>query len=117
MISNSFTSYSILLNSSKFDTILKRSKKKINVVEIKNLFFFRYDCSTTCSSLRLLNSSKKHYLFIVYLKFGVLCPPWKLMNDDLCKFKGALSNGYLVVFLFFLFAYFRFCSLFLLFEF
>ena len=48
MISNSDTSYLTLLNSSKLLSLTEAKKKNNNnnnVVEIKNLFFFRYDCS------------------------------------------------------------------------
>ena len=107
MISNSFTSYLILVNSL---SSLTEARRKINVVDIKKLFFFRYDCSTTCSSLGCLKSFKTH-LFIIYIEFGVLClVPWQLKNADLFKSKGALSNAYLIVFL-------LFCRLFLLSEF
>ena len=109
MISNSFTSYLILVNSL---SSLTETRRKINVVDIKKLFFFRYDCNTTCSSLGCLKSFKKH-LFIIYLELVscVLClVPWQLMNADLFKCKGALSNAYFIVFL-------RFYSLFLLSEF
>ena len=41
------------------------------------------------------------YLFIIYIfRAGVLSLHWKLMNDDLCKFKEALFNAYLVCGLF-----------------
>ena len=68
MISNSFTSYLMLFNSSKFIIILNRGKKKkINVVEIKKNCSFFVTTAVHARAYVPLKVPKNIYLFIYYL--------------------------------------------------